>query len=73
MPCQKCLRGDNSGQFVKDSSAQLFGLNCQAPVLVIVQARPIAAELFAKDAVLFPELINDLLLLLVHPAGQGNQ
>jgi hypothetical protein len=41
--------------------------------LLIVQAHPLTAELFAKEAIFFLELFNDILLLLVHPTRQGNQ
>jgi hypothetical protein len=32
-----------------------------------------AAKLFAKDAVFFLEVVNDILLLLIHPTGEGNE
>jgi hypothetical protein len=38
-----------------------------------IQPQPSAAELFSKDSIFFAQVINRVLLLLVHPAGHSNQ
>jgi hypothetical protein len=48
-------------------------LHGQAPALTIVLAQPFGADLFAKDAVLFLKILDDLLLLLVHPTDDGKR
>jgi len=72
MPGQQRLRRDQRGQFVKNPSAQFLGPDRQASTLVIVQAQPSVAELFPKNSVLFLEVVDDILLLLVQPAREGN-
>lgn len=37
----------------------------QASTLVVVKPRPLTSELFAQDAVLFLEMVDDILLTLV--------
>ena len=56
-----------------DATAQLFGLGCQAPALVIVQAESLVSELFPEYPVLFAEVIDRLALLLTQPSGDRNQ
>ena len=55
-----------------DATAQLFGLGCQAPALVIVQAESLVSELFPEYPVLFAEVIDRVAVLPVQPAGDGN-
>jgi hypothetical protein len=73
MPGQERLRRDQGGRFVKHPAAQFLGLDRQATALVVVQAQPSSAELFPKNSVFLLEVVDDLLLLLIQPASEGNQ
>ncbi|MGA2078298.1 MAG: hypothetical protein ABSH52_32825 [Terriglobia bacterium] len=73
VPGQERLRRDQGGQLVKHPAAQFLGVDRQATALVVVQAQPSIAELFPKNSVFPLELLDDLLLLLVQPASEGNQ
>ena len=57
---------------MKRPPALFLGPDCQTTALVVVQAQRLDAELLAMHAVLFLQLVNDLLLLLVQPASEGN-
>jgi hypothetical protein len=40
---------------------------------MVIQPQPSAAELFSKDSIFFAQVIDGILLLLVHPAGHGDE
>jgi hypothetical protein len=73
VPGQEGLRCDESGEFVQHPAAQLLSLDCQTTALVIVQAQPSIAELFPKHSVFFLEVVDDVFLVLVQPAREGNE
>src|SRR5215469_1627263 len=41
--------------------------------MIVIQAQPSAAELFSKDSIFFAQVIDSILLLLVHPAGHSDE
>jgi hypothetical protein len=47
------------------SNPQSSSPDRQASTLVVVKPRPLTSELFAQDAVLFLEMVDDILLALV--------
>src|SRR5215831_6546391 len=73
VPSQQGLRRDNVGDLGKNLSSQRFGLYSQSPALIVIQAQSPAAELLSKNAILLAKVINDLQLVLVHPAGDRDQ
>ena len=73
MPSEEGLWCDDDGQFVKHSPPQLLGLDSQAPALVVSQGQPLVAELLAQHAVFLMQVVDDILLLMAHPNGKGNQ
>ena len=54
-------------------AAQDLGLHGQAASLIIVEEDPFLAELFSEHVVLGPQVVDDLLLLLVDPSGEGDE
>jgi hypothetical protein len=46
---------------------------CQAASLVIVQPKSAGEDLCTQDSVLLTKVINNLLLFLIHPAGNGDE
>jgi len=73
MPGQQRFRGDEGGHFGQDAPAQHLRLGGQPAALVIAQTEPTSAQLLAQDAVLFAKVVDDLQLVLIHPAGDGDQ
>ena len=65
--------GDNRGHLSEKLSSHSFGLGGQAAALVIVEAQSLWAQLLAQNSVLFSQVLDQLQLLLVHPAGYGDQ
>jgi hypothetical protein len=53
--------------------AACLHVDIQALALTIVHVRPFVAELLRRDAVLLVMVINQILALLAHPSGEGNQ
>jgi len=60
-------------QFLKRAPTQLLGPHGQAPTLVVIKMQPLSSELFAEDDVLFLKIVDDILLVFVQPASEGNQ
>src|SRR5215471_4161080 len=65
VPSHERCRGHNRGQLMQHAPAQLLGPHGQAPALIVVEAQPLASELFAENVVLLLEIVDDILLLLV--------
>ncbi len=72
-PPQQGLRRDDGSESRHESPPQGFSFGRQAASLVVVQPNPPRADLGEKDTVLFLQVLNDVLLLLVHPPGYGNE
>ena len=53
--------------------AQQFRFGRESAALIIAQTKSSPAQLPAQDAILLAEVINDLQLLLFHPAGEADQ
>ena len=47
-------------------------LGSQAPALGVREPEPAGGDRLAQDPVLFLEIVNDIALLLVDPAGEGD-
>jgi hypothetical protein len=58
---------------MKYTPAHFLGPHRLASVLIVVEAQPLTAELFAQYAILFLKIVDDILLVLVQPAREGNQ
>src|SRR6516165_9095258 len=73
MPGQQSLGRDNRGHLLENLPSQSLGLSGQSAALVIVEPQSLSAQLLAKNSVLFPKVVDQLQLLLVHPSGYGDQ
>jgi hypothetical protein len=49
-----------------------FALLANRRRLIIIQPQPLAVELFSKDPIFFEQVIDGILLLLIHPTGHGD-
>ena len=73
MPGQQGVRSNDRGHIGKRLVAQLLGPNRQTAVLLVIESQPPITELLPQDPILFAEIVNDVLLLLVEPAGERNR
>ena len=73
MPSQEGGGRHQGAQFLKCAPVQLLGPDGQAPTLVVVETHPLTSDLFAQDAVLLIKIVDDVLLVFVQPASEGNQ
>jgi hypothetical protein len=73
VPSQQCLGCDDGGDRCQHLPTEAFCLAGQPAPLSIIQPQPSAAELFSKDPIFFAEVIDGILLLLIHPAGHGDE
>ena len=45
---------------------------CQTATLIICKPQPSGTELLSQDSILFAQILDGMLLLLVHPPGDRN-
>ena len=72
MPSQQGCRRDDGRDLFQDFPAELLRPCCQTATLVVSESHPSVPNLFSKDAIFLSEIFNDMLLVLVHPARDGN-
>jgi len=72
MPSQQGCRRDDCRDLFPDFPAELLRPCCQTATLVVSESHPSVPNLFSKDAIFLGEIFNDMLLVLVHPASDGN-
>jgi len=73
MPSQQCLGCDEGGDRCEHLPTEAFCLAGQPAPLRIIEPQPSATELFSKDSIFFAQVIDGILLLLIHPAGHGDE
>jgi hypothetical protein len=73
VPCQQGLRSYDGGHFCQQPSSQRPGSDGQTAALIVGEAKPPRAELTAKDSVFLPQILNGVLLPLIHPSGNGQE
>jgi len=52
---------------------QRLGFRSEADTLIVGEPEPPRSELLAQDAILLLQIVDDVALLLVYPAGQRDQ
>jgi len=72
VPGQQRGRCHDGAQLMKHPPAQFLGPDGQGAALVVAKAQSLTSQLLAQHAILFLKIVDDLLLLLVQPASQGN-
>src|SRR5947209_13199462 len=73
MPGPQRLRGDDRGHFGQKLSSQTLGSDRQPTTLVVIEPQPAIHELLAQHPVLLTQILNDLLLVLIHPSRNSEQ
>ena len=59
--------------FRQQLTAEDFSFDCQTSALVVAEENATLAQLFFKNLIFRPQVLNHLLLLLIDPAGQDNK
>jgi hypothetical protein len=72
VPSQQYLGRDDRGHLGHKLSPQSFDLRGES-ALLIREPEATAPELLAQHAILLAEVLDHLLLLLIHPSGHGDQ
>ena len=72
VPPQQGLWRNNRCQVRQQLSSDQPGLRCQAATLVLSGANSLVAELRVKHSVLFTQVVDCVLLLLIYPSSDSN-
>jgi hypothetical protein len=72
MPCQQCRRSHDCGDLIENPPAKPFGFGGKPPPLAIRKSKAATSELLPENTILLDKILDDLLLPLVHPTGNGN-
>ncbi len=73
MPDENRVGCDDGGDLGEQPAAEHLALRGEPAALVVGQPESLAAELLLEHAVLFDEVIDDLGLAAVGPAGEGGE
>jgi len=73
VPGQQRVRCHNRRKIAEDAASDGLGSRRQSPTLRVGEPQTSRTQLFAQHAVLFTEIVDDITLLLVHPAGERDE
>jgi hypothetical protein len=73
MPGEQGLRAHDGFELLEHAAPQALRLGGQPNALVVGEPETARTELLSKDAILGLEIVDDLALLLVDRAGQGDE
>lgn len=73
MPGQDGVETDDRRNLAQDLPPEQPALGGRTPALMVRQAEPSSPELLPQNAVLFLEVVNDVLLVQIDPAGKRCQ
>src|SRR5438876_8264151 len=72
VPCHQGLGRDDFRDLSQQFPAQFLRLGRKPAALVIAKSNSPAADLFAKNSILFQKVVDGVLLMLVHPSSDGD-
>ena len=72
MPSQQRLGSHDRCDPVEQPPSDFLCPRCQPPTLVIGKTHSAVANLLSQNPILLDQIMDDMLLVLVHPAGQGD-
>jgi hypothetical protein len=73
MPPQDRVRRDQRGHLTQDPSPEAVVVCRKSTPLGIGQSQSPPTEVLVEDAVLFPQVLDDLKLVTIHPARQRHE
>jgi hypothetical protein len=72
MPGEQGVGAHNGSDLAENSPTQILCLGGQSHTLIVGESQSSRSELLSEDAILRPEIVDDIALVLVDPAGEGN-
>jgi hypothetical protein len=73
MPCEQRIRRDDGPNLRERTPTERLRLHGQPDPLIVGESHPPGAELLPQHAVLGLEIVDDIALLLMDPAGQRDE
>ena len=73
MPCKQRLRRDDVRDLGQSTSAQFFRADSKPSPLIVGKVESPVTDLFTKDAILFGEVVDHDLLMLIEPASEASK
>jgi len=74
VPAEDCIRRNQRRDLGQGSPSDGLAPDGQSPALNIGQSKPPTTDLFLKDSILLPQILDDRTLLAADPASQrGNE
>ena len=65
------VRRDDACPLTHDPPAEVLASHCQPTALGVGQAKRSRTKVLSEDAILFPEKVDTIFLVAIHPASQG--
>ena len=73
MPAQDRVRGKQGGHFCQELAAEDLAFDGESASLVVSEQDAAVAELLFQDLVFGAQVVDDLLLLAIDPAGEASK
>ena len=73
VPAEDRVRGNDVGELPEELASEDLALDREAASLIVVEPESSVFELLTQDAVLLLQVVDDLVLVAVHPAGNGEE
>ena len=70
MPTQDRIRGDDARDLRQDPPAEFVTAHSESTTLGVRQAKRPRAQVFSEDPILLPEIVDQIVLVTVHPASE---
>jgi hypothetical protein len=73
VPRQQRFGSDNRGELRQSTPPEPLRSGSEPTTLVVCETNSASSELFAQDTILLAQIVDCLLLVLIHPARDGDQ
>ena len=70
VPTQDRVRGDDARDLRQDPPAEFVAAHSESTALGVRQAKRPRAQVFPEDPILLPEIVDQIVLVTVHPASE---
>ena len=70
VPTQDRIRGDDARDLRQDPPAEFVTAHSESTTLGVRQAKRPRAQVFSEDPILLPEIVDQIVLVTVHPASE---
>ena len=70
VPAKDRVRGDDAGHLRQDPPAEFLAAHGESTALGVGQVKRPRTQLFPKDPILLPEIVDQIVLVAVHPTSE---